>query len=812
MENWQFLIQKQGDRSWHLLESPKLEILEGRYRVVARSNLTNTNVEVRITHSSTNNHGELPSKRRIHKRSRRTNAEGLMAVIPFTLLKPGLWDLQCSCDLMSDLLGKPWQYSVQLQVLPQVINGEIGNVGVAPCTCPENGERSAIVKQTKSTTEDAIIDQPVSPVWLQGETAQQILQNLIDLALPSSETFLEDEKTANYPLVIPELPLQIILEEETYIARWGQTLSLNGCVQPKETTNLPKIYAGQVRLELRLPHGLKILTHQVLQNLSEKPLPFSISCSIKIPAECESKLILGNISLHGTLSPASEAVLLASQSFTITADITELLALGALVKNRELEDWQEQAKTPSTPPIDAKSSEPPIKLGLELFNIVKTKKIAQSPIHPAPKISLPPRLKPQSSDNLEGCRSPQLPNFSQLNSQSNQNTANVSQSSIQLQHLKQEETLTIVEQVTRIDTTFPFLKRVKNLPGEQKDICHEGTTLDLCISEEGENQDINITPNEDVAQSVTEQGTEHKDDSFEDSVALVIPSSSHLLTVQNPYVSPLIVKWMHNNGYSLSEPIDVEYEDYNTHTPTPQELPQEQFSLTVNPEFLLEDSNLFITSDLELKAEENEEAPLTLSLPLLPSPFVASPLYQLPPLRHPKTPPIWLTQEIVVDDTYSQVKVTAQVNAKVGYSSVEEEKHILPDIPIALPITSNITEPLPTPQLHLPEGELISGKSVRVRIQMPCTHPGIAVKLWIEDCQMRWLLDGPRLFTNLLPNSLGGLEVITIIQIPFGCLEIRFEAIALDVATQQESDKATLTRGVIPEDLLSLQRDEMLDI
>ncbi|MFQ4147014.1 hypothetical protein [Chlorogloeopsis sp. ULAP02] len=805
MENWQFLIQKQGDRSWHLLESPKLEILEGRYRVVARSNLTNTNVEVRITHCSTHNHVELPSKRRVYKRARRTNAEGLMAVIPFTHLKPGLWDLQCSGDLMSDLLGKPWQYSVQLQVLSQVIDGETGSKG--------DGENSAIAKQIKSNIEDAIIDQPVSPVWLQGETAQQILQNLIDLALPPSETLLGDENTANSSLVLPELPLQVVLEEETYIACWGQTLSLNGCVQPKETTNLPKIYAGQVRLELRLPHGLKILTHQVIQNLSEKSLPFSISCSIEIPAECESKLILGNISLHGTLNHDSEATLLASQSFTITADITELLAISTLVKNSEPENWQEQAKTPFTPPIDTKSSERSIKLGLELFNIVKTKKIAQSPVHPAPKISLPPRLKPQSSENSGGCRSPQLPNFSQLNSQSNKNTANISQSSIQLQHLKQEDTLTIVEQVARINTTFPFLKRVKSLPGEQKDICREETTLDLYLSEESEHQDTNTTPDEDIAQSVTEHGAEHEDDSFEDSVALVIPSSSNLLTVQNPYVSPLIVKWMHNHGYSLSEPIDVEYEDYNTHTSTQQELTQEQLSLTVNPEFLLEDSNLFITSDLELKPEENEEQPLTLSFPLLPPSFVASPLYQLPPLRDAKAPPVWLTQEIVIDDTYNQVKVTTQVNAKVGYSSsTEEEKDILPDIPIALPMTRGITESLPTPQLHLPEGELICGKSVRVRIQMPCTHPGIAVKLWIEDCQMRWLLDGPRLFTNLLPNSLGVLEVITLIQVPFGCLKIRFEAIALDLATKQESDKVTIMRTVIPEDLLSLQRDEMLDI
>ena len=44
------------------------------------------------------------------------------------------------------------------------------------------------------TGKDIVIDDPVSPVWLKGETAEQILQNLIDLALPDSELLLNDEE------------------------------------------------------------------------------------------------------------------------------------------------------------------------------------------------------------------------------------------------------------------------------------------------------------------------------------------------------------------------------------------------------------------------------------------------------------------------------------------------------------------------------------------------------------------------------------------------------------------------------------------
>src|SRR3712207_3993364 len=116
MEYWEFLLQKEGDRSWQPVKPPRLEIEAGRYRVVSHSSRTNTDVEICVTHTSTD---EDPPKRRSQKRSRRTNPEGLMVVIPFTYLKPGLWELRCCGDIMSDFLGKSWQHSVQLQVVTE---------------------------------------------------------------------------------------------------------------------------------------------------------------------------------------------------------------------------------------------------------------------------------------------------------------------------------------------------------------------------------------------------------------------------------------------------------------------------------------------------------------------------------------------------------------------------------------------------------------------------------------------------------------------------------------------------------------------
>ena len=139
MEDWEFLLQKEGERSWQQIESPKIEIEAGRYRVVAHSSRTNADVEICVTHHSTE---EFPPKRRSQKRSRRTNPEGLMVVIPFTYLKPGLWELRCGGDIMADFLGKSWQHAIQLQVLPKPTE-------VLPAAQPA----SSVVDSTPSTVQ-----------------------------------------------------------------------------------------------------------------------------------------------------------------------------------------------------------------------------------------------------------------------------------------------------------------------------------------------------------------------------------------------------------------------------------------------------------------------------------------------------------------------------------------------------------------------------------------------------------------------------------------------------------------------------------
>ncbi|MEH1879911.1 hypothetical protein [Nostoc sp.] len=1024
MEHWQFLIQKQGARSWHILESPNLEILEGQYRVLARSKLPDTDVEVRVTHSSTQ---EVQPMRRILKRSRRTNSEGLMAVIPFTYFQTGVWELRCSGDLMSDLFGKSWQYSIQLQVLPQERKGEQGKQGKQgeqgeqeknvesnspdhPDTVSENLESIAPTEPTitldkaiavspelaitrdsnpativqrnlesiaptesaitldraiavspelaiatdsnpativqenlesiaptepaitldkaiavspelaiatdsnpativqenlesiaptesaitldraiavspelaiatdsnpativvpDETEEDIVFDEPVSPVWLKGETAEQILQNLIDLALPASEPLVKDEKITDSPATQPLPPLRLTLGQDTYIARWGQALTINGEIELKEKTNLdqgetlsPKsLRALELEIELRSPKNSKILT-EVRQRLPDQELPFTINTSIDIPADCESKLILADISLYGRFADVGEVIRLASQSFTITADVKELLAITALAKPSTSNG--NGLIAPSDSSATFTEPETAMRLDLKLFNLVKIPKTHQSLIlNPSPNTPLPPQINLQllreatlrTSKLKNSGTSPQLPKLPPVQIDANPSTDVVAERATQQELLEKDATIATINleqlvisqrRMPILNTTFPYLRRLQALPGDAEEVksnvpsdalqvsaAEDLPQLDATVAEDENTPELVVSDAQFQEESVAEVVAQTSTQFQEESVAEVVAQpSTELITTGNLYSSPLLRKWMHSQGYSLPESInDLQPQDYDNYVLAQQtslSLSAENGNVDVNLPLNLdantetgkgqgkweevqelaselgnfgEDVDTAKEADLGIK--ENTEVEKVLE------PTISSALLTQLPLPSAaikiNIASAWLAQEIVVDDTYNEL----EVDATRSYPFEEEEQPLL-NLSPSLPINAVATEPLPIPQLHMPEGELIAGKPIIVRVVLPEVPPQVVVKLWVEDYQTRWLLDGPHLLTNLLSNALGGLEVMTQLNIPFGCLEIRLEAIALDLTTQQESHKVTILRTVIPPDLPNLQLDELL--
>jgi hypothetical protein len=800
-----------------------------------------------------------------------------MAVIPFTHLKPGIWELQCSGDLMSDLFGNSWQYSIHIQVLPQEINGSWSQLGSGEnVVLPEHPnavadgnlispiaiEPTPTVQSNPATTdlptptvvEETVIDQPVNPVWLKGETAEQILQNLMEVALPTSETLLENDKVEEFSAIRPEPLLLLTLDQETYIARWGQVLTINGHVELQN-----KILAGkppypeslhdlELLIELRSPLGSKIFT-QVRQPLPDSSLPLSISSAINIPLDWESKLILADISLYGAFTHFGEVILLASKSFTITADVTELLAVTAAAKSSQ----PNLLDHPSSPPNAADDSPEPAKtisIDLGLFNLAKTaqrdhSQLVHTSLNKSLTLSINSRdieetaLRVSKLNKSADSRLPQLPKLPE-----NQNpaiaTADVVTKSTPEQEppVEKDETVAAIapinlaqlvirhHRVPMLGSIFPYLKRLKALPEETMAL--ESQASEFPDVEDSRQMDTTVADDENTLELLT--GDSQSQDDLEAEVTVLsnlelinaaeaqeesVPPSLELNTESHLYSSPLIRKWMQSQGYSLPESI-IDILDQ-------QNIPDKQPPLSTPTVDIDSPLNLDVATEIAAEAipglgditrtvsaamavvKEMETLEDTGAENRLEESSVSpSPESQLPPTDDLQTPSTWLAQEIVVDDTYTDVSVDVKASGLC-----EQKNQAIIDTSNSPPIDGGIVEPLPIPQLHVPEGELIAGTSVRVRAELPAGYPQVVVKLWVEDCHTRWLLDGPHLLTDLLPNPLGNLEVMTQLNIPFGCLEIRLEAIAFHQVTQQESHKVTVVRTVIPPDLPNLL-DELL--
>jgi hypothetical protein len=158
-----------------------------------------------------------------------------------------------------------------------------------------------------------------------------------------------------------------------------------------------------------------------------------------------------------------------------------------------------------------------------------------------------------------------------------------------------------------------------------------------------------------------------------------------------------------------------------------------------------------------------------------------------PPQRHNQPD----DSEIVVEDERFEPQLTHWMGTPV---------QVIPRFPE--------DEPLPLPQIVVPEGELIAGQPVSLLLQLPQVKAPLCAKLWWVDCQTRTLAADPIWVTNFLPTLPGYQEARLTVTVPQGCLEVQIEAITIEPETQRESHKATLGRSVLPPELGNLPEEE----
>ncbi|MFB2981013.1 hypothetical protein [Microseira sp. BLCC-F43] len=396
METWEFLLQRQGEVTWHTLASQaQVEIQEGRYRLAVRSSYTDTEVDVRITHESTY---EDPPKRRMQKHARSTNADGLMVVIPFNYLKPGSWEFCCRPDLITDLIGDTWQHTLQIQVLPdsapqtQQVRVGAGEQGTR--------EQDTVTKQTKIRESlDGENSFKISDAIRAAPQAAANAKEIVASDTTTSESTASPEAREN-----PEIPpmLAIALDNDTYVARQDGVLTVSGQVESLDAVGQP-LPVTELKIYLRDPQNYQVVAERQ-QMLLAGNLPVRFTCKVNIPPQVNTRLILGEIALKvAGETPAPQV--LTTASFTVTADVTALLS--AIANNSATNLFDIAPDTPAAPidPLDTPKEVPTIQFepsdGVPIPPLLNKSTLKQRPRQPLELPTFPSRYPPKPKPKPE---------------------------------------------------------------------------------------------------------------------------------------------------------------------------------------------------------------------------------------------------------------------------------------------------------------------------------------------------------------------------------------------------------------------------
>ena len=866
MAYWEFLLQKEGDRSWLPLESPEVEILEGRYRVVARSSYIHTPVEIRITHVAAE---ENPPKRRTQKRMGQTNKEGLLVVIPFTRLQPGLWELRCTNDLMADLIGESWQYGVKLQSLSQdaELSGDwdpdwsSNGVSSAPSTptpvsasllMPLEGQQIPLAPPTLDQQEALTeLVQPAEPEEIQPEEnpaevgttataeaedppvaeqlpphefneaiapttqistpaaalrslAEEMSQQVIDSAFDifERESFTDD--TPEYPVVQPVVqradplpsvppltiagqPVQLHLTSEAYVARSGRAVELTGQIilapaagTTSEAAVAVTLPTSELQIRLIDPQTSQVLA-EVLHPIASQPLPATFQVGIAVPPSHHTHLVLGEITLLASVAGVVSAI--APQSFTITADLNELLEAIANEEEAEVARRDQEQTPPATAdafadgePPESSQPEPSDSRNIAALNFRSIPK--QFPIfQPSIGMTMPPQIRRDPSKKSSS--GPQLP---------------------------------VLPAPTPPAPPIP--------DDVVEDLDPDADALDLletALSDEPLPEATNQAEPEmdSVAIEAVEIGLEDEEAIRPDVFLGEEPLASDSFMAIGPDAP--IFELERNTDWSYSEtelrsPLEVEFQ-----------------ALNLEDRFLARLSAMATDPELAASLDPNRGSQ--------PEPAQAQPVSPPDPTPEEAPPPLEMeapeTEEPEAADAIpdpwfdgpSEEELTAHEIVVYDLEELEPPPPVTPQPPVPSPavVPEPIARPAPQPPsppnledeipvsmhaIRIPDGDFVAGQTVEMTVQFAPTPLRTYIKFWLSDRQTRTLLDGPHWLVDFTPNGLGQMECQTQFAVPYGCLELQLEATAVEMATQRESPKVTLNREVIPPDAPALSLDE----
>lgn len=355
MEYWEFLIQREGDRGWRAIKTGNLQLTEGKYRIVANSNLLDAQIQTRVTHQTL---GSTVLQRRSQSRHQTTNSKGLLVIIPFTQLHSGIWQFVCSGATAEQ---SAWHQILKLRVLPrtpapsaapslrQTAQLDLG-VEASPMTLAyqesatnSNSKPRSLVKRTtdristifaSQVTQVAAEDdsgaptEPIVSVSMQGEQENwaegldRLLEQLERDSLQAQPQQPASRETLPGVIQLKEIvepPLQLIrLNRSTFSGMIpGTDLTIVGtCNLQRLAANLIQtVKVEKLSICLRHPQTSEIIT-SIERSLPPNLETFAFNAQLTLPTEPKISLLLGEVNLYD-----KHHIQLGSSGFTIALNL-----------------------------------------------------------------------------------------------------------------------------------------------------------------------------------------------------------------------------------------------------------------------------------------------------------------------------------------------------------------------------------------------------------------------------------------------------------------------------------------------------------
>ncbi len=886
MKYWEFLIQKEGDETWLPLETHQVEVLEGRYRVVAHTDRTNTSVDIRVSQLMA---AEGPPRQRVRTRTSQTNDAGLVVVIPYVHLTPGQWDLTCSSrNTAADLDN--WQYAVQLQVF-----------------APVEGHWSA---DWPTLGEAEIAEADTAPVGSSSQPESLVPVNS-DLPLTQAQVSQSVETEAGYG---------IFLRQYAFLAQADQPMVIVGQVQA--LTDLPinlSADQGESQLWLRLqnPETAQVImeAHRPI-NLTRLPADFKVK--IQLPAHVTTRVVFGEVSLRapsgheasdtgitGTAAAktAASGTLLCSTAFTITAGIARLLNE---IANSDLSEFENEGAVLSASDGAGYTNESMSENVLLPLAIPLLETNAQS-ASPAVGVVLPPQLyypteptTEQTASQAAGTSSPgriDLPSFPSSHplvvSDPPKDRPLLDRSPMEPEST---ETMGANEEIAAPESSEPTEPKAVKLPpliakpaqfmstSIENDDLETAQIAALLEDIDSDLETIN-PPSEPSVASRTSRflstTPETSDDPPEEAASSAEADNLYPERVQKQASAKAAFRTLRLKDHFMQRLSSLTHDEINQTTKFAEDLQaagvssdgsqaSTQSDVLDNSEVVIFDEPSAAEEDIPTALSEPTPSVPPVSAPFVPAPSVPAPLptplpqprrqrqsypqgqpqsqsqTEIPnteiqpdnvpnqplssipsqslyqslsqplsgtPSQSPLSPPAANQSTIPLSDADRNRQLRLERLRQRQEARAAHAEQLLRSVePVVQPPTAldsssalvrqpSVSDELPEmvlPIISVPMGDLIAGDRVTITVR---TRPSVFkpfIKLWMIDRQSRTVIGEPKLLTDLWPDALGDLQTSTELLVPMDCLDVQIAVIAIDMATQQESNKAIVNRHVIP--------------